>query len=79
MSARVSALPLFYALFAEKATPTLENRRSTEAEVAGQPKYWRSQLSRPVGRTVTLRVFSLTVKKRYVIDPSVTTAAVITL
>ena len=44
MSARVAALD--DRLFLEKAMPTLENRRSTEADVAGQPKYWRAITSK---------------------------------
>ena len=32
--------------FAEKAMHTLEKSRSTDAEVAGQPRYWRAITSR---------------------------------
>ena len=76
MSARVSALPLLR--FAEKATPTLENRRSTEAEVAGQPKYWRgpSQLSSETHSELSwnsnVTRIQPNVTKCYVINPSVT-------
>ena len=44
MSSRVAASELLR--LAEKAMPTLEKRRSTVAEVAGQPKYCRAITSR---------------------------------